>query len=92
MKTIILDESQILKDAWRMYLENYSKGWTWVEVYNIIKTEAQNNAIRDMWKAEAEAKRKEEIGAEKARIEASGMDLLTYTMTSYYSTNGFKGD
>lgn len=54
--------------------------------------DAKNEVVYAQWRAEAEAKRKAEIEAEKARFEASGMDLHTYTMTNFYNGYGYKGD
>ncbi len=69
-KDIILNEAQILQDAWSRYIANYSKGWSFESAYS-------------------HAKRKIEIENEKARLEASGMDLHTYTMSQYYNRGSY---
>ena len=92
MKAIKLNESQILIDAWSRYIANYAKGWTFDSAYSHAKADARNEAIRAMWRDEAEAKRKAELEAENARFEASGMDLHSYTMTNYYANNAYNGD
>lgn len=94
MEAIRLNESQILIDAWNSYIANYSKGWSFESAYSHAKADARNEAIRQMWKEQAEAKRKVEIEAERERFEASGMDLHTYTMTEYYNrgSGAYYGD
>lgn len=93
MEAIKLDESQVLQDAWNRYIANYSKGWSFESAYSHAKVDAHNNAIRKMWAEEAKAKREAELQAEKARFEASGMDLHTYTMTNYYNrSSAYTGD
>lgn len=89
---IKLNETQVLLDAWNMYTHNYMKGWKYSTVYKIVRTEAHNEAIRQLWSAKAEAKREAEMEAENAKFEACGMDLHTYTMTNFYNSYGYKGD
>lgn len=95
------NKSEIMKEAHSLYKFNKSMGWSWSlsVAWSNAKTrilnaeiEAKNEAIRAMWAAQAEAKRKTEIEAENARFEASGTDLHTYTMTNYYNSYGYKGD
>ena len=74
--------SQALKHSWQVAKNEVRER----------EQDAKNEAIYAIWRAEAEAKRKAEIEAEKARFEASGMDFHTYTMTNFYDGYGYKGD
>lgn len=89
---IKLNESQILVDAWNRYITNYHKGWSFKSAYDHAKVDARNNAIRQMWKEDAEAKRKIEIEIERSKFKSSGVDFHTYTMKQYYNGRGYKGD
>lgn len=90
-----------MKEAHQLHKSNKRMGWSWAlrmswmnaktRVRN-AEIEAKNEAIRQMWKKEAEAKQQAKIAAENARFEASGMDLHTYTMTNYYASNAYNGD
>lgn len=100
-KTNRYNKSEIMKEAHRLYKCNKPMGWSWSlsVAWSNTKTrilneevEAKNEAIRAMWKAQAEAKRKAELEAEERRFKDSGMDLHTYTMTNYYNGYGYKGD
>lgn len=88
-KDIILNEAQILQNAWSRYIANYSKGWSFESAYSHAKADARDKAILELWKRQAEAKRKIEIENEKARLEASAMDLHTYTMSQYYNRGSY---
>lgn len=97
-----IDKSELMKEAHRLYKSNKniwsfgkSLSVAWHNAKMRIKNaeiEAKNEAIRAMWKAEAEAKRKAEIEAENAKVLASGMDLHTYTMTNYYANQTYTMD
>lgn len=97
------NKSEIMKEAHNLYKSNNHFGWSFSKSLSVAwdnakmhiknaKVEAKNEAIRAMWKAQAEAKHKAEIEAENARFIASGMDLHTYTMTNFYNGYGYKGD
>lgn len=103
MKASKYNKSEIMKNAHNLYKFNKSFGWSfsrslslaWSNAKQAIvnaEVEARNEAIRAMWKAQAEAKRMTEIEAERARFEASGMDLHTYAMISYYGERRYYGD
>ena len=103
MKTNKYNKSEIMKEAHSLHKFNKSIGWNFGKSLSVAwsnakqriineEVEAKNEAIRAMWKAKHEAKIKAEIEAERARIEASGMDLHTYCMTEYYNGYGYKGD
>lgn len=101
MKTKKYNKSEIMKEAHRLFRCNKNMGWAWSlrtswsnvkqRIIN-AEVEAKNEAIRVMWKAKAEEKRQAEIKIERAKIEASGMDLRTYCITEYYNGYGYKGD
>lgn len=73
--------SQALKHSWLVANEVRER-----------EQDAKNAAIRAMWAAQHDAKRKAEVEAENARIAASGMDIHTYRMTEYYANNAYTGD
>lgn len=95
------NKSEIMKRAHELKImmgyDTFSQALkhSWLVAKNELREreqDAKNEAIYALWRAEAEAKRKAEIEAEKARFEASGMDLHTYTMTNFYNGYGYKGD
>lgn len=103
MKTKKYNKSEIMKEAHSLYKSNNRFGWSFSKSLSVswsnskqriinAEVEAKNEAIRAMWKAKAEEKRQAEIEIERAKIEASGMDLHTYCMTEYYNGYGYKGD
>lgn len=103
MKVSKYNKSEIMRNAHSFYKSNKSFGWSfsrslslaWNNAKQAIinaEVEARNEAIRAMWKAQAEAKRMADNEAERIRFEASGMDLHTYTMTNYYSERRYYGD
>jgi len=89
---INLNQGQIIENAWKMYLENYSKGWSWKDMYHIAEVEAKNEAIRQMWKKQSEEKLQAKQRAENERFAASGMDIHSYTMSGYYANGAYSGD
>lgn len=101
MRTSKYNKSEIMKRAHELKImmgyDTFSQALkhSWSVAKNEVREreqDAKNEAIRAIWRAEAEAKRKAEIEAEKAIFEASGMDLHTYTMTNFYNGYGYKGD
>ena len=45
MEAIKLNDVQILAEAWKRYIANYSKGLSFKSAYNIAEVEAKNEAI-----------------------------------------------
>lgn len=84
MEAIKLDEVQILTEAWNRYIENYSKGWSWKDMYHNVEVEARNEAIRQIWRENANAK----IGVETADHNAN----YIAGPARYYEGNRYNGD
>lgn len=56
MEAIILNDVQILTEAWKRYIANYSKGLSFKSAYKIAEVEAKNEAILVARKAAYAAK------------------------------------
>lgn len=95
------NRSSIMTNAWKlkamMGYSSFSQALkhAWLVAKNEVierESEAKKEAIREEWRAKAEAKRIAEVDAEKALIAASGMDLHTYSMSNYYAKHTYNGD
>ena len=58
------------------------------------RRDAKNEAIRQMWREQAEAKRQVERQAEHEKFVASGLSIHEYTMSQYYGrgSGAYTGD
>jgi hypothetical protein len=84
MEAIKLNEAQILTEAWKKYLSNYSKGLSFKSAYKIAEVEAKNEAIlaaRKVAYAAKLAKENEEYNA----------NYITGP-SRYYGVNTYNGD
>lgn len=57
-KDIILNEAQILQDAWSRYIANYSKGWSFESAYSHVKADARNKLSLNYGKDKQKQKEK----------------------------------
>lgn len=98
-----INRSEIMKEAHQLFKCNKRMGWSWAlrvswsnAKQRIINTEveAKNEAIRQMWREQAEAKRQAERQAEHEKFVASGLSLHEYTMSQYYGrgSGAYTGD
>lgn len=100
MKADKYNKSEIMKEAWELYRFNRSFNWSFGRCLTTAWRNAKQRIINAevkvkneaMWKARVEERRQDKIKAEKAKIEASDMDVHTYFMTEYYNRNGYQGD
>lgn len=99
----IFNRSEIMKEAHRLHKGNKSMGWSFSKALKVswsnakarieaMTVEARNEAIRQMWREQAEAKRQAERQAEHEKFIASGMDIHSYTMSNYYGNGSYNGD
>lgn len=86
MESIVLNlnEAQILTEAWKRYIANYSKGLSFKSAYKIAEVEAKNLAIL--------AARKAAYAAKLAKENEEYNSNYIAGPSRYYGVNAYNGD